>query len=268
VPTTKRIGAKTRRIMLERKKNRGKLLNHMFVFACVCAGLIFAYYAVYPEVVQKVKEYAAINTYRISGMENLDSAEVIACVGIDESSNFFNVSTRSIEKLIEKIEGIEKVKVIKTPLSNALEIKITQRTPNYLVNLENELYWADANGILWKNPKLAANGDFCLVVGLKSDKDSANTSKKKIVKSDFELLEKTYSIIRGKGKNANNIKAISFKENNIVEFASSDISVPIRLNSTLKYGTEDLVKFENILRKDGKSPSLYMDVYENAIFAK
>jgi cell division septal protein FtsQ len=266
--TTKRIGAKTRRIMLERKKNRGKLLNYMFIFACICAGLTFAYYAVYPEIEQKVKEYAAINSYHISGMENLDSAEIIACIGIDETSSFFNVSTHSIEKLIEKIDGIEKVKVSKTPLSNTLEIKITQRAPNYLVNVGNELYWADANGILWQNPKLGTNGDFCLVVGLKFDKNSENTSQKKIVKSDLEMLEKTYSVIRGKGKNANNIKTIAFKENNIVEFASNDISVPIRLNATLKYGTDELVKFENILRKDGKSPSFYMDVYENAIFAK
>jgi len=265
---TKRIGAKTRRIMLEKKKNRVKLFNWLFVFACVCAGLTFAYYAVYPEIVQKFREYTAINTYSISGMENLDSAKIIECIEINETSSFFNVSTRSIEKLIEKIDGIEKVKVRKTPLSNALEIKITQRAPSYLVNVENELYWADRNGVLWKNPKLGVSGDFCLVIGLKFDTDSENGVQKKIVKSDLELLEKTYSVIKGKGKNANNIKTIAFKENNIVEFASNDISVPVRLNATLKYGTDELAKFENILRKDGKAPSFYMDVYENAIFAK
>ena len=262
----KRLSAKAKKIMEEQRLKRSKVVSKFLMFICIASGLTAAFFAFYPRISQKTKTIIAIDNYTVRGSENLDSTEIANSIKLDENSNFFNVSTESIARKIERIQGVEKVKVTKRPFSNTIDIRITQRTPSFIVNANNKLYWADKNGALWKNQTFDSIDDFCLVVGLDLIQDEKGN---RIAKDDVERFEKTHSRIRGRGVNSNNIKSIHFKDNDIVEFAASNISVPIvRLNSTLRYGTEDLVKFENILRNNGKSPVKYLDVYENAVFAK
>jgi cell division septal protein FtsQ len=241
------------------------ILSKILLVACIASGMAALYFAGYPELYKRTKSITAINNYTVKGFEKLDSVEIANCIKIDDNSNFFNVSTDSIVSRIERIQGVEKVKVSKMLFSNSLDIKITQRVPNFLVNVNNELHLMDKNGALWKSNRFDKKDDFCLVTGLKPIQEKTG---KMIHKNDLDRLEKTYCGIRGKGANSNNIKSIQFKENDIVEFAASNISVPIRLNSTLKYSTDDLVKLENILRNGGKTPIQYIDVYDNVIFVK
>jgi hypothetical protein len=150
-------------------------------------------------------------------------------------------------------------------LSQSIEVKIVQRIAKYQINIDNMLYWADKYGFIWTNDKTDVKNDICLVVGLHIIDDVAG---KRIRPDDFEKLEKTYSSIKGTGKNSDNIKTVHFKGEDVVEFTASNISVDVRLNGTLKYGTDDLVKFEEILRKNKKMPTAYLDVYENVVYAK
>ncbi|MDR0304772.1 MAG: FtsQ-type POTRA domain-containing protein [Chitinispirillales bacterium] len=259
------IGPKTQKMIIEQKREKSKIINKFLFYICIVMGISAVFLQIYPKICKKTKSFVTIYNYTVKGMENMDSVEIINCIELDENSNFFNIHTDSITRKIERIKCVEKAKVSVNPFSNSLDIKIIQRVPSFIVNIENELYWADKNGFLWKNPKLHKTDGYCLIVGLESHKDEIGN---KITKNDMERLQKTYSRIKGKA-NSNNIKAISFKENDIIEFAASNISVPIvRLNATLRYGMDEIIKFEDILRKNGRPPVKYFDIYENAIFAK
>jgi transketolase len=117
---------------------------------------------------------------------------------------------------------------------------------------------------LWSNEKIGGKDNVCFVIGLETIEDEFG---KKIAPADLERLEKTYSSIN-RDSNSNNIKSVFFKDYGIVEFTASNISVPIRLNGTLKYTAVDFVKFEDILRQNKKAPMYYLDAYENVVYAK
>ena len=260
----KRTGPNTKRKIEENRKKVSKFFSSMIIVAAVVAGIAFVYSETFPVVCEKVTPYIAIDGYDIKGGDNLDSVLIEKCVNLYEKSNYFNTSTNIIEENIKKIEGVENAKVNKRLLSQALEIKITQRTAKYLLNIDNELYLADKYGYLWINDNVTGLENLCFVVGLETTEDEYG---KKITPFDLERLEKTYSSING-GVNPNNVKSIHFKNYGVIEFTASNISVPIRLNGTLKYTAVDFVKFEDILRQNKKAPMYYLDAYENVVYAK
>ena len=264
---TRRAGPNAVRKAKEAQAKNAKIFGKLILIAAVAAGGYWIYAYAYQDIRTGISNVVmpkiAIDGYDIKGGEGLDSAVIANCLELDENANFFNTSTKNIAKNLAGIDGVEDVRVTKKPLSNVVSVKITKRAAKYQVNIENNLYWADKNGFLWKGHK---NSDVntSLIFGLNAVSDSLG---KRIEKRDFEMLEKTFEKIRGGGRNSDNIKSIHFKGDGVVEFMASNVSVPVRINGTMKYGSDDFEYFESVLRKNNKTPMRYMDAYDNCIYS-
>ena len=263
----KRTGANANRKAAEKRAKQAKFFGKFLLVAAIVAGGYFAYTSIFPKICtnvsQAVKPKIAINGFEVRGSEGLDSARIARYLTLDTNANVFNVSSREIERKIAKIPGVERVSVKKKPFSQVLDVRITKRAAKYKVNVNNQLHWADKNGWLWQGEKNSDANTF-LAFGLKVIDDDAG---KRIEEGDFERLEKTFAKIRGTGRNSDNIKTIHFFENDVIEFTARNISVPVRLNGTLRYGSDDFERFESVLRSKNRTPLRYLDAYENCIYS-
>lgn len=250
------------------EQNRAKvnsILGRAIIAIAVIAGIAFTYSAVFPVIGEKIAPYITINDHEIRGGENLNLGALEEILELDENATLFNVSTREIAKQIAKIEGVEKAQVRRRPTVQTLRVEITQRTPKYLLNINNELLWADRFGYLWAMENIDTRGNIPLVVGLKIFQDELG---RRIVPEDLKRLERTYLSIKGTGRNADNIRSMHFRDFGVVEFTASNISVPVRLNGTLRFGLDDFVVFEDILRRNRRAPVRYLDAFENVVYAR
>lgn len=262
-----KAGPNAKRKAAQRRAMQAKFFGLLFVLLAVLSGGYWLYLTFFPKVYSTVsgtvKQKIAINGFDIRGTEGLDSARLAEYLTLSEAANILNTSSREIEHNIAGIQGVESVKVRKKPFSQEISVRITQRTAKYKVNINNELHWADRNGWVWQGVK---NNDAAvpLVFGLRIIEENG---KRRIDADDFKRLEKTFARIRGTGKNSDNIKTIFFRENDVTEFTASNISVPVRMNGTLRYGTDDFEYFERVLRQKNRTPLRYLDAYENCIYS-
>lgn len=260
-------GPNAKKKAAQMREKQDKLLGTLLVVAAILLGGYWAYTTalsgVFSEVLTNVKTKLAINNCNIEGAEGLDSVKIAEFLNFDKTPNIFNVSCKEIKNKISQIEGVAKVKVNNNPFSQTLNVKITKRTAKYRVSADNKLYSADKNGFLWQE-KQNTDENLCLVSGVKTVEENG---QKRIDKNDFERLEKTIDRISGNGKNSNNITIVRILENDITEFRAKNISVPVRLFGTLKYGSDDFEYFESVLRKKNKTPFEYFDAYENCVYS-
>ncbi|MCL2844861.1 MAG: FtsQ-type POTRA domain-containing protein [Chitinivibrionia bacterium] len=261
----RRKGPNAQRKAAQQRAKVSNFFGRGIIAAAVIAGIAFVYSAVLPVVGEKITPYISIHGHEIRGGENLDLSAIEDILELDENAHLFNVSTREISKQIAKIEGVEKVRVNRRPFEQSLEIRITQRTPRYLFVINNELLWADRYGYLWASENIETRGNIPLIVGLRVFQSEFG---RRIVPEDLKRLERTYLSVRGTGRNANNIRSMHFRDFGIVEFTASNISVPVRLNGTLRFGLDDFVVFEDILRRNRRAPVRYLDAFENVVYAR
>jgi len=244
---------------------QASFFTKLLIVAAVALSAYWGYTQISPKVfsdtTNTIKSKIAINGCIVKGTEGLDSVKIAECLNLDETANIFN-SGKEIKNKISKIDGVESVKVNTNPFSQIIDVKITKRTAKYRVNINHKLYLADKNGYLWQEKIRDAN--LCLIVGVKAVEDSIG---KKIEKNDFARLVNTIEKIRGTGKNSDNITMVNLKDNNITEFSAKNVSVPVRLFGTLKYGSDDFEYFESVLRKKNRIPLEYFDAYENCIYS-
>lgn len=249
----------------EKQTKRAGFFTKLLIVTAVILSAYWGYTKISPKVLydvtNKIKSKIAINGCVVKGAEGLDSVKIAECLMFDKNANIFN-SNKEIKNKIAKIDGVESVKIVTNPFSQIVDVKITKRTAKYRVNIDNKLFWADKNGYLWQEKNTDAK--LCLVVGVKAEEDSIG---KKIEKNDFERLSNTIEKIKGTGKNSDNITMVNLMEKNVTEFWAKNISVPVRLFGTLKYGSDDFEYFESVLRKKNRIPLEYFDAYENCIYS-
>jgi len=265
VGTKKRNGPNAQKKAAQKRAKVANIFGRGIVAAAVIAAIAFVYSAVLPVVGEKITPYITINGHEIRGGENLDLSAIEEILELDENANIFNISTRELAKQIARIEGVEKARVNRRPIAQSLEIRITQRTPKYIVNIDNQLFWADRFGYLWTSDRIESKGNIPLVVGLEVVQDEFG---RRIVPEDLKRLERTHLSIMGTTRNANYIRSMHFRSFGVVEFTASNISVPVRMNGTLRFGLDDFVVFEDILRRHRRAPMRYLDAFENVVYAK
>ena len=264
---TKRVGINANRKAAERRKQQLKVLWKLVVVVGVIAFGYWLYIDIFPRaaggIAGAIMPRIAINGIDVRGAEGLDSARLAKYLHLDTNANLFNVSRKKIEANIAKIPGVESVQVRKNPFSQAVSVRINRRVAVYQVNVGNRLHWADKNGYLWQGKK-NSDARTPLVFGVRTIEDSTGL---RIECSDFARLNRTFARIRGSGRNADNIKTMQFFENDVVKFTASNISVPVRMNGTLRYGSDDFEYFERVLRSKNRTPVRYLDAYENSIYS-
>lgn len=261
----KRKGPNAKKKAEQKRAKMADIFGRGIVALAVIAAIAFIYSAVFPLIGKKITPYITITGHEIRGGENLDLTAVEKILGIDENTTLFNISSGKTARQIAKIEGVEKARVLKKPFSQSIEVRITPRTPKYMFNIGNELVWADRFGYLWTSESAEAKSNIPLIVGLRVIDCEFG---RRIVPQDLERLERTYAAVRGSGRNTGNIRSMHFRDFGVVEFTASNISVPVRLNGTLRFGLDDFVVFEDILRRHRRAPARYLDAFENVVYAR
>lgn len=124
----------------------GKLLARLLSLLLVCVGLVavsiglLAGYRWLTTI-----EYFTIKDVQVTGVNRMSREDVLAQAELRPGMNLLAVNMENVEFLLDKNPWIETAQVTRV-LPDTLKIRVTEREPSYLVQYEDSLCYADAEG--------------------------------------------------------------------------------------------------------------------------
>ena len=91
-------------------------------------------------------EFFALANLTIEGGRRLSSEEIAALGGVQEGQNVLGINIAEVQRRIAASEWVQSVSVTRI-LPDGLTIEIREHEPAFLVRRDDQLYYADANGL-------------------------------------------------------------------------------------------------------------------------
>lgn len=213
----------------------------------------------------KVKPLVSVKGVKVEGCISVDSAIIADAFSLDMTQTVTEVNTDSLKKIIESINGIDKVEM-QMGLSRELIIKVKEKVPVAYTIIEGSLYFTDRKGELWPF-KPGSYRDIPVIVGVHDSLTEDGIQC--LVKEDLKRFKRVTALFRNAGR-LNSLLTLDFINRDMITLSMKGIGPKVRIAS---YPEEYVLKnidalFSYIKRKELKVKE-YIDLsYRDVAFIR
>jgi cell division septal protein FtsQ len=111
--------------------------------------------------------YFFVREIQVRGGEKVGGDEIVAMAGLRQGMNFWKIEPGGIEKKVAKHPWVRRV-LVRRDFPRRIVIEVEERTPKAIVAL-GQLYYVDADGVVFKEVGAGENVNFPLLTGLRTE---------------------------------------------------------------------------------------------------
>ncbi|MBF8253894.1 MAG: Cell division protein FtsQ [Deltaproteobacteria bacterium] len=111
--------------------------------------------------------YFFVREIQVRGGEKVGGDEIVAMAGLRQGMNIWKIEPGGIEKKVAKHPWVRRV-LVRRDFPRRIVIEVEERTPKAIVAL-GQLYYVDADGVVFKEVGAGENVNFPLLTGLRTE---------------------------------------------------------------------------------------------------
>jgi len=111
--------------------------------------------------------YFFVREIQVRGGEKVGGDEIVAMAGLRQGMNIWKIEPGGIEKKVAKHPWVRRV-LVRRDFPRRIVIEVEERTPKAIVAL-GQLYYVDADGVVFKEVGAGENVNFPLLTGLRPE---------------------------------------------------------------------------------------------------
>jgi cell division septal protein FtsQ len=111
--------------------------------------------------------YFFVREIQVRGGEKVGGDEIVAMAGLRQGMNIWKIEPAGIEKKVAKHPWVRRV-LVRRDFPRRVVIEVEERTPKAIVAL-GQLYYVDADGVVFKEVGAGENVNFPLLTGLRTE---------------------------------------------------------------------------------------------------
>jgi len=111
--------------------------------------------------------YFFVREIQVRGGEKVGGGEIVAMAGLKHGMNLWKIEPRAIEKKIARHPWVRRV-LVRREFPRRVVIEVEERAPKAIVAL-GQLYYVDADGVIFKEVGAGENVNFPLLTGLRPE---------------------------------------------------------------------------------------------------
>ena len=111
--------------------------------------------------------YFFVREIQVRGGEKVGGDEIVAMAGLRQGMNTWRIEPGEIEKKVEKHPWVRRV-LVRRDFPRRIVIEVEERTPKAIVAI-GQLYYVDADGVVFKEVGAGENVNFPLLTGLRPE---------------------------------------------------------------------------------------------------
>ena len=111
--------------------------------------------------------YFFVREIQVRGGDKVGGDEIVAMAGLRQGMNIWKIEPGGIEKKVARHPWVRRV-VVRRDFPRRIVIEVEERTPKAIVAL-GQLYYVDADGVVFKEVGAGENVNFPLLTGLRTE---------------------------------------------------------------------------------------------------
>lgn len=174
----------------------------------------------------QMKPLVSVKGVNVEGCVEVDPEIIVDAFSLDTTQTVTEVNVDSLKKIVESINGIDKVEM-SMGFSRELQIKVTEQAPVAYTIIDGVLYFTDSMGALWPF-KPGKYRDIPVIVGVHDSLTEMGIQC--FVKEDLKRFKRVTRLFKDAGR-LNSLLTLDFTNRDMVTLTMKGIVPKIRIAS-------------------------------------